>query len=591
VFKNHQQPRVGPLPLIVGVTGHRDLSPGSIGPARDKVREVLVTVRDAHPHTNVHVMTALADGADQLVAELTLELGMHLIAALPMPLEEYAATMSNDEARRTFESLLAQATLTVTMPPVPSPTSDGEAPPLKSYELLGLFLARTSHILLALWDGKPHLGEATRGGSAHVVAMRATPSVATSIAAYSPLHPSGLDELDLTDPGPTLRIGVARAGDPWTETVGQIFDANETATVALPDLSEAAKVEGLARLDEANRRLASRKQSTTARRVEDLANTLVPASTLRDEPEDRRKALDVVRRARAMAAMETARNQKSIYRVHLGMVAALPLAVLLFEIYSHLSKDIVALSLYLATVAGVFAFHYLVSARREWQSWYQDFRALAEALRVQVFWGLACIPDAVAESYLKKHRADLAWIGQAVRGLSPWGLAAAVSGPPRIDAVTDLWVRKQLAFFAGADGQGGAAERERQRARRADIGTTIAYLIGLGVGGVLLCLHLILGQDVKHILHVAVIPMGLAPAVAGAFSIYAEKRAFTDHAHQYRRMGAVFQRGLGILRSARGQDETRAQWVLRDLGREALGENGDWLLAHRDRPIEPIKGG
>ncbi|WP_143027260.1 hypothetical protein [Rhodospira trueperi] len=85
--------------------------------------------------------------------------------------------------------------------------------------------------------------------------------------------------------------------------------------------------------------------------------------------------------------------------------------------------------------------------------------------------------------------------------------------------------------------------------------------------------------------------MGLLLPPAGAVSVYAEKRAFKDHAHQSHRMGAVFRRAVVILTGPTGQDEVRDQRVLRDIGREALGENGDWLLAHRDRPIEPIKGG
>ena len=35
-------------------------------------------------------------------------------------------------------------------------------------------------------------------------------------------------------------------------------------------------------------------------------------------------------------------------------------------------------------------------------------------------------------------------------------------------------------------------------------------------------------------------------------------------------------------------DLTDAAEYLRTLGREALQENGDWLLLHRDRPLEVV---
>ncbi|SDF06231.1 hypothetical protein [Rhodospira trueperi] len=606
-------PRIGPLPLIVGITGHRDLSEAARAPAEKAVRSLLTTLRATYPHTPVHVMSGAAEGADQLACQVALDMGLPVIVTLPMPLDDYATTMSDDAARAGLSSIVDRAVLTVTLPPPLAGAPEG-VPSVTAYEQLGLYLARISHILVALWDGVPHSGEAHRGGSAHVVAMRMTPEAAPDVAVSSPLHPAGLDELDMTDPGPTLRLGVSRADHPNDGSLGRLFDARETDGAALTDIAATVTVDSLARLDQANRRLAMRGRAKT-RRIDQGAASLIPDGRMQAEPTARRAALDVLRRARATAALGAARYQTRTYRVHAGLVAALPAAVLTFEVYSHLYQDITALSAYLAIVAGAFLFHYGVSARLEWQAWYQDLRALAEALRVQAFWGLAGIPTPVSECYLRKHRADLAWIRDAVRGLSPWGLSAAVSGPPRVEAVTDLWVRKQATFFGGADGHGGAAHREQGRTRRFDRLTTIAYLSGLGVGLALLAWELYPlvaahGADGAHAAHgadaadahsghgghglgfgLAVTLMGLAPAFAGAFSVYAEKRAFMDHAHQYHRMGAVFRRALAILTGPRGQDTDRAQRVLRELGREALGENGDWLLAHRDRPIEPIKGG
>jgi hypothetical protein len=52
-----------PYPIIVGVTGHRDIAPAGIPAVRSAVRAVLDELRGVFRDA-LHVMTALADGAD-----------------------------------------------------------------------------------------------------------------------------------------------------------------------------------------------------------------------------------------------------------------------------------------------------------------------------------------------------------------------------------------------------------------------------------------------------------------------------------------------------------------------------------------------
>jgi Flp pilus assembly protein TadB len=45
---------------------------------------------------------------------------------------------------------------------------------------------------------------------------------------------------------------------------------------------------------------------------------------------------------------------------------------------------------------------------------HEDYRALAEALRVQFFWMVAGLPDLAADEYLRKQAAVMAWIRDAM---------------------------------------------------------------------------------------------------------------------------------------------------------------------------------
>jgi hypothetical protein len=77
-------------PLVVGVTGHRDLVPAEMPGIRGRVREFLMHLHGQYPDRDLVVLTPLAEGADRLVAEEALALGLPVTVVLPMPRALYA---------------------------------------------------------------------------------------------------------------------------------------------------------------------------------------------------------------------------------------------------------------------------------------------------------------------------------------------------------------------------------------------------------------------------------------------------------------------------------------------------------------------
>jgi hypothetical protein len=77
-------------------------------------------------------------------------------------------------------------------------------------------------------------------------------------------------------------------------------------------------------------------------------------------------------------------------------------------------------------------------------------------------------------------------------------------------------------------------------------------------------------------------------ALAALVEWYTENRAFGVHYRQFRRMLAIFLLAYEELCKIeqKGGDPDAARALLKRLGREALAEHADWLLVHRDRPIE-----
>ena len=90
----------------------------------------------------------------------------------------------------------------------------------------------------------------------------------------------------------------------------------------------------------------------------------------------------------------------------------------------------------------------------------------------------------------------------------------------------------------------------------------------------------------------AIITIIITAAIAAALEGYAEKMAFSEQAKQYQRMSILFNdaaQKFDILLQT--NDSSGAQELVRELGKEALRENGDWLLMHRERPMKvPISG-
>ncbi|MBL8524234.1 MAG: hypothetical protein JNN20_11135 [Betaproteobacteria bacterium] len=163
------------LCFAVGVTGHRlERMPGAdLDKIRITVADLLSRVRlaaddvggkhAAHFASNkphLRLVTALADGADTIAAEVALAAGWRLDACLPFARDEYERDFAEGEHRESFHRLLDQSAATFAL-------SGTRADAGASYEAVGHVLLDQVDILLALWDGEPGRG---RGGTARVVA-------------------------------------------------------------------------------------------------------------------------------------------------------------------------------------------------------------------------------------------------------------------------------------------------------------------------------------------------------------------------------------------------------------------------------------
>ncbi len=243
----------------------------------------------------------------------------------------------------------------------------------------------------------------------------------------------------------------------------------------------------------------------------------------------------------------------------------------------------------------------------DYQNKYQDYRALAEGLRVQIFWRMAGLKDSVAEHYLGKQRGELEWIRNALR---VWNIstdadnvseiAAGSATPDKQQLGNDLtqvrenWVEDQSKYYAHkARQEHKKLESDEQRIQRL-IGLSVAVTVLLALALTLPILfplpalvafkHWVEIPLVHGIIMILIIMLAVC---AGLLHGYNQQKARSEHAKQFGRMSVLFDNANRRLETLLDEEKYQdAQNLIRELGREALLENGDWVLLHRERPLE-----
>jgi hypothetical protein len=180
-----------PFVLAVGITGHRAdvLAEGDVERLRERVRETLLLIEEAGRAlldrerdcfapgpARIRFVSPIADGADQIAAEIALELGWELEAILPFSRDVYRASLANHGARERFDALIERACCLLELPGDPDDSLD-------AYIMTGRATVSHCDVLIAVWDGKPPRG---RGGTGEVVQLALTRGTAI---VHVPLDP------------------------------------------------------------------------------------------------------------------------------------------------------------------------------------------------------------------------------------------------------------------------------------------------------------------------------------------------------------------------------------------------------------------
>jgi hypothetical protein len=342
-----------------------------------------------------------------------------------------------------------------------------------------------------------------------------------------------------------------------------------------------------------------------------------------DKPAKRRVISTASRECNLYAIADTLaqERQAQFKRDWIGLLVLGFIAFLLFALYHVVSGvdglflgytfsffNKVFLSGYIVFVVFTFIVYRRARSQRH-QERFLDYRALAEALRVAIFWNILGIgrhrtdviatvgktsaanayAHGVANCYPIKQPSELAWVKNCLSRLEQLTGSRFANTERELDQETHAiarryWVCGQLSYFRR---QG---LRHNARAQQLESFASIFFILQIGI---VVLLPLFAACDKCQLLGLTLrdfflIAITVLPGLAAVFASYSDRLALGAQARQYDRMRALFDRAYALLpEKIDGSSANLVLELYRELGSEAMNENAEWVAIYRQRPIRP----
>ena len=576
---SHDQPipsaRGGAVPLVVAVTGHRDLLPAEIPQIRERVQDFLRELQHRYAYRSVGVMSALAEGADQLVAEEALALGIPLTVTMPMPKTLYLQDFVTPEARERFERLCAQAVDVFELPLTPGNSVESISGPgpnrSRQYAQVGVFMCAHCHVLLALWDGKD---SDQLGGTSQVVRFHHD----DVMPGFTPRGAAGRlvladDESDLVyhivcsrdRPGGAPATGLAALEASWFTS-----DDRQPRVAELPARHRLV-------FDRTNEFSGDIRLYT-----DDIAAGKYPLLTP-EQAATMPKGLRDIDQLFCAADWLAIHFQKRVQRTLLATHVCVFLTGFAYLSYTDFRSDRKFILLVLAAMALAMLINFLAQ-RGAWQRKYLDNRTLAEGLRVQFYWAASGVTSGIVskfahDNFLQMQDPELGWIRNVMRVAGTECDVAPDHSSEGLEFAVREWIGDP------ASGQLGYFERGSSKRLRHQVLTQRMGRVGLWVTAAALAVLLFVGAGIPSgVRQPLVYLVGCVLLLVGVRQAYAKATAEAELLKQYEFMHRIFHNARRRIDDTDSEEEQRR--VLKILGDAALEEHSEWLLLHRERSID-----
>jgi len=500
------------VPLFVSVVGHSDIKDEDV-PKIERKLDSLFDDLARFENTRIYLMTAMTIGSEMIAVRAARRRGIGIAPVLPADIETYKALSSGMKGYEAyceeFDSVISSED---TLGPVYIKTSSG-VEDRNSFRNLSTFLIKNSHVMIAIWDGRPYsrsggtfdtLRMAYSGIDVHLrksyrenVRTRNDAEIKINyldtaedcllywIKAERDLDEKGLLCKGCKDLKPceadggyivprTLYDGNSK--EPFTEikTERLSFRVQED----LPGVYR--KIIG--RMDAMNKEIVSgstdgevcelcrnlSSQSNTEvydgvfgkkKKLKEYEEPDVP-TVVRQKMEYSGAFLALAKRYQAVDSLACCYQKKSFDRIHLlGLLTVLSTAF--FSLFILFNNSLILNILYI-----VVTFFSVVMSRRHKKSGiylkFIEYRCVAETLRVEIYRGIVGLSDQSQLPSYAYMKNDFVWIRFVLKAwcsefMNEYDKDTAAMGTlkDRIDFVNDNWVEGQVAYHKNKRNRNG----------------------------------------------------------------------------------------------------------------------------------------
>ncbi|KMN92417.1 hypothetical protein [Priestia aryabhattai] len=614
------------IPLVIGVTGHRDLRVQDKLKLKEGIKSFLKRLQSQYPNTPFIILSPLAEGADTLVAQAALELkegeNIKLIVPLPFEKDKYENTFTDGSShKKVFEDLLDVADDYFVNPIYKKFLSDNgqydDYSQDKYYAMLGNYIAKNCHILLALWNG---VDNQEVGGTAHVVKSKLygntssetqSPPLTYENKSHTPLE----EALDIHDTGIVYWLVTPR---------------NKTALVLGEPFSIKCNYPSYRSHTD---REVERLFNDTFKSIDNYNKQLIKLNRI-DSNNSSREFLNILHNNGIIEAFKIeaitpslqtllhkyfgADNLATYYmkkrRSTLTILAILGiLSLAFFSIYGNYSYKWALLSY---TVLFTFSCAYYLRRKKSADNYSLDYRALAEGLRIQFFCRFIGLTKNLSDQYLRQ-RNELQWISYSIQSCN---LDTQISKTPSfsissLKMVLTFFITSQINYF----------EKKIEKHKKMRKKFNVAIILGFTIAAI--CVGIIILEEFSglrfgfkiNITHLNTVASVLIITSVGLKALF-DKESYDPSTKAYQHMLVIYQEAyehlsqlldnINVLQQAINKKnnaettealienlvqqqqayEEKIQEFIFNLGVESLKENAWWAILHRDKKAEVVKG-
>ena len=584
----------GKIPVIVGVTGHRNIVEEDKPQIKARVVESLKEIQllcksDGGDDTPVVMLNAFAQGSDMLCAEVAFELGIDVYAILPCEEERYIKSFDDETDKNKLSGYLARVKRKFIAPDI-----EKNKPWLKEksniddesyeYRQLGIYMAEHSHILIALWDGKEP--KSSFGcGTVEVINFA--------------LEHKFLDKDHLFKPGTindsaVVWIKSRRQGD------GSEADIRKKWLISNLESSEESDSK-YAVLDEPPQFLIDIIKQTVkynAGKVE-FSDNSTKLWNKSDDLDEYRKNIDY-HYAKA-DELSYSKNQK-MYNVFLKLIAFIGTAVACtFLIYDEASLPFMIFPCSIS-VGAIICLCYL-GRKNAYLKTYVDYRAFAEALRIQ-FYTSMCLKEKEIETnvcglYSWAQKIDSVWIDKAIRAIT------VISQTEEIKVATsdviETWIGKnespkgQLMYHSGKINYNKKQAQKYQTCSRVFRCVAVVTYFVIFAFEIVACILKARGvawfweKDLIGSLscrNVCAMVLGMMASGSLLFSSYWGKLSFDRKYQDNQKMCEFYNSAYCRWNEVKEYPDGEIAKFVKEIAREEIVENGIWYSYVKDNELE-----